>query len=98
MHFPHFFYTLGTPHKGVPFQQPDSITLWSRRRPAAAEGQSTGLSHLIGSSLISITNKMRHPQGVPHFVRAGNRTRTGTLLRARDFKSLVSTDFTMPAR
>ena len=28
---------------------------------------------------------------------AGNRTRTGTLLTARDFKSLVSTDFTMPA-
>ena len=31
------------------------------------------------------------------FLGAGNRTRTGTLLRARDFKSLVSTDFTMPA-
>ena len=29
---------------------------------------------------------------------AGNRTRTGTLFTARDFKSLVSTDFTMPAR
>ena len=28
---------------------------------------------------------------------AGNRTRTGTLFTARDFKSLVSTDFTMPA-
>lgn len=28
---------------------------------------------------------------------AGNRTRTGTLFMARDFKSLVSTDFTMPA-
>ena len=28
---------------------------------------------------------------------AGNRTRPGTLLTARDFKSLVSTDFTMPA-
>ena len=35
--------------------------------------------------------------GCPYFVGAGNRTRTGTLLRARDFKSLVSTDFTMPA-
>lgn len=28
---------------------------------------------------------------------AGNRTRTGTHVTARDFKSLVSTDFTMPA-
>ena len=31
------------------------------------------------------------------FSGAGNRTRTGTLFTARDFKSLVSTDFTMPA-
>ena len=28
---------------------------------------------------------------------AGNRTRTGTLFTARDFKSLVSTYFTIPA-
>ena len=34
---------------------------------------------------------------LPFFHGAGNRTRTGTLLTARDFKSLVSTDFTMPA-
>ena len=40
--------------------------------------------------------KKGHPVEVSFFG-AGNRTRTGTLLTARDFKSLVSTDFTMPA-
>ena len=42
-------------------------------------------------------NQKREAFSLPFLIGAGNRTRTGTLLRARDFKSLVSTDFTMPA-
>ena len=41
--------------------------------------------------------RKKHPNWGAFFVGAGNRTRTGTLFTARDFKSLVSTDFTMPA-
>ena len=43
------------------------------------------------------TNKKREAACLPFLIGAGNRTRTGTLFTARDFKSLVSTDFTMPA-
>ncbi len=77
-------------------RQPDSITLWCHRRRAAAEGQSAGLSHLDGFESSTIPKQQIPGSGICCFG-AGNRTRTGTLLTARDFKSLVSTDFTMPA-
>ena len=49
--------------------QQDSIILMCRRHPAA-EGQSTGLSHLIGSSPLPIPTK-KHPQrGAFSLVRA----------------------------
>ena len=41
--------------------------------------------------------KSRYSIGVPAFLGAGNRNRTGTLFTARDFKSLVSTYSTIPA-
>ena len=57
---------------------------------------STGHLHRMGSSPSAFRHQKREARR-PLFFGAGNRTRTGTLFTARDFKSLVSTDFTMPA-
>ena len=58
---------------------------------------STGHLHLDGFESGSIPTRKREATASLFLVGAGNRTRTGTLFTARDFKSLVSTDFTMPA-
>ena len=60
------------------------------------------LPELFDSQGFSVRKKSKSPKPivltVSDFCGAGNRTRTGTLFTARDFKSLVSTDFTMPAK
>ena len=67
-----------------------------RSRRAGNEQMSTG--HLHGDGFESSTdNQKEAPRFGVLLFGAGNRTRTGTLFTARDFKSLVSTDFTMPA-
>ena len=75
--------------------QQDSILLWCRRRPADADGQSTGLSHFDGFESDTLTIKKAPPKGC-FFDGAGNRTRTCTS-KTEEPKSTESTNSTMPA-
>ena len=89
----------------TPCRQPDSICIFfplgkENNGVVPVEPGTTGSPPdcriQMGSSPVPVTSK-KAPHSGCFFAGAGNRTRTGTLFTARDFKSLVSTDFTMPA-
>ena len=84
-------------------RQPDSIAISALRKSIEQKPSSRFPADAHRASalkwvrvLLPLPNKKDTLTGV-FFIGAGNRPRTGTLLTARDFKSLVSTDFTMPA-
>ena len=77
-------------------RQPDSIKSRSGSGKPSPAALIRAAFNWFSSGFL-ITNKKREAFSLPFLIGAGNRTRTGTLLTARDFKSLVSTDFTMPA-
>ena len=65
--------------------------------PPAAVGSLPGLSPSVRVRPVQKINPIVNVSFTMGFIGAGDRTRTGTLFTARDFKSLVSTYSTTPA-
>ena len=75
----------------------DRCTRCALALSATGGAQARGQDLTIRFSLPETDSKKSRPQKGSGFFGAGDRDRTGTLFRARDFKSLVSACSTTPA-